>query len=55
MTADAAYRVGDFPRARAALAQLAAAATEADRARADMRARVAWAASQRTGAAGAPR
>ena len=56
MIADAAYRVGDFVRARAALARLATDATEADRLRAlDMRARVDWAAGQRTGAAGAPR
>jgi hypothetical protein len=56
MIADAAYRVGDFVRARTALAQLATDATEADRLRAlDMRARVDWAAGQRTGAAGAPR
>jgi hypothetical protein len=56
MISEAAYRVGDFARARAALAQLATDATEADRLRAlDMRARVDWAAGQRTGAAGAPR
>jgi hypothetical protein len=56
MIAEAAYRVGDFVRARAALAQLATDATEADRLRAlDMRARVDWAAGRRTGAAGAPR
>ncbi len=56
MIADAAYRVGDFVRARAALARLAVDATEADRLRAlDMRARVDWAAERRTGAAGAPR
>jgi hypothetical protein len=54
MIADAAYRVGDYPRARAALASLAADATEADRLRAlDMRTRVDWAASRRAGAAGA--
>ena len=53
MIADAAYRVGDFPRARAALERLAADANgEAERLRAlDMRARVDWAASRRTGAA----
>jgi hypothetical protein len=56
MIADAAYRVGDFVRARAALARLAVDATEADRLRAlDMRARVDWAAAQRTGAAATPR
>ena len=46
MIVDAAYRVGDFARARAALERLAADATgEADRLRAlDMRARVDWAA-----------
>jgi hypothetical protein len=51
MTTDAAYRSGDFPRARAALERLAAdAREEADRLRAlDMRARVDWAAGQRTG------
>jgi plasmid stabilization system protein ParE len=54
MIADAAYRVGDFARARAALARLAADATEADRLRAlDMRARVDWAAGQREGPVGA--
>ncbi len=56
MIADAAYRVGDFPRARAALARLAADATEADRLRAlDMRARVDWAAGRRAGQVGAGR
>ena len=47
MIADAAYRIGDFARARTALERLAADATgEADRLRAlDMRARVDWAAS----------
>ncbi len=51
MTADAAYRVGDFVRARTALERMAAAATgEADRLRAlDMRARVDWAAGRRSG------
>ena len=54
MTADAAYRTGDFGRARAALERLAADASgEADRLRAlDMRARVDWASERRTGAAG---
>ena len=52
MTADAAYRVGDFPRARTALERLAADAVgEADRLRAlDMRARVDWVAGRRSGA-----
>ncbi len=55
MIADAAYRVGDFVHARAALARLATDATEADRLRAlDMRARVDWAAAQRNGAVGQP-
>ena len=51
MTTDAAYRTGDFPRARAALERLAAdAREEADRLRAlDMRARVDWAAERRVG------
>jgi hypothetical protein len=51
MTADAAYRTGDFGRARAALDRLAADASgEADRLRAlDMRARVDWAATRRAG------
>ena len=51
MIVDAAYRVGDFPRARAAVERLTAdAAGEADRLRAvDLRARVDWAASQRSG------
>jgi Tetratricopeptide repeat len=54
MIAEAAYRVGDFARAREALARLATDATEADRLRAlDMRARVDWAASRRSGAVGA--
>ncbi len=55
MIADGAYRVGDFARAREALARLAADATEADRLRAlDMRARVDWAAARRSGPVGAP-
>jgi hypothetical protein len=50
MIADAAYRVGDFTRAREAVARLSPDATEADRLRAlDMRARIDWAASFRTG------
>jgi hypothetical protein len=51
MIVDASYRTGDFGRARAALErQTADAAGEADRLRAlDMRARVDWAASQRSG------
>ncbi|HMF44568.1 MAG TPA: hypothetical protein VKQ32_28030, partial [Polyangia bacterium] len=51
MIVEAAYRVGDFPRARIAVDRLAAdAAGEADRLRAlDLRARVDWAASQRSG------
>jgi hypothetical protein len=55
MTAEAAYRLGDFQRARAALTDLAAAAdTEAERLRAlDMGARVEWAASRRRGVIGA--
>jgi hypothetical protein len=55
MTADAAYRTGDFPRARAALEREAADASgEADRLRAlDMRARVDWAAHRRAGPVGA--
>ncbi len=54
MIVDAAYRIGDFPRARTALDRLAADAnSEADRLRAvDMRARVDWAATQRSGAVG---
>jgi hypothetical protein len=50
MVVDAAYRVGDFARARTALERLATdAAGEADRLRAlDWRARVDWAASQRS-------
>ena len=55
MIAEAAYRVGDFARARDALARLSVDATEADRLRAlDMRARVDWAATRRTGAVGGP-
>lgn len=55
MIADGAYRMGDFVRARAALARLSVDATEADRLRAlDMRARVDWAAARRTGAVGGP-
>ncbi|HXJ23260.1 MAG TPA: hypothetical protein VMT03_23800 [Polyangia bacterium] len=50
MIADAAYRVGDFARAREAVSHLSPDATEADRLRAlDMRARIDWAASFRTG------
>ena len=51
MIVEGAYRVGDFPRARAAVERLTAdAAGEADRLRAvDLRARVDWAASQRSG------
>ncbi len=50
MIAEAAYRVGDFTRAREAVAQLSPDATEADRLRAlDMRARIDWAASLRSG------
>ena len=52
MTADAAYRIGDFGRARATLERLGGQATsEADRLRAlDMRERVDWAAARRDGA-----
>jgi tetratricopeptide (TPR) repeat protein len=48
MTADAAYRLGDFPHARAALQKLLASATgEAERARAkDLLERIAWAEAQ---------
>jgi len=50
MIADAAYRVGDFARAREAVARLSPDATEADRLRAlDMRARIDWAAERRDG------
>jgi hypothetical protein len=54
MMVDAAYRVGDFARARTAVERLAADANgEADRLRAlDWRARVDWAASRRGGAVG---
>jgi len=52
MTADAAYRIGDFGRARATLERLGGQApSEADRLRAlDMRERVDWAAARRDGA-----
>jgi hypothetical protein len=52
MIVDAAYRIGDFPRARAALDRAVAEANgEADRLRAlDMRERVDWAAARRVGA-----
>ena len=48
MTADAAYRVGDFPRARAAaLSLIAASDREAERASArDMLERIGWAERQ---------
>jgi hypothetical protein len=54
MLVDAAYRIGDFPRARTALERLAADANgEADRLRAlDLRARIDWAASRRSGPVG---
>ncbi|HEY7372982.1 MAG TPA: hypothetical protein VIF57_12535 [Polyangia bacterium] len=54
MVVDAAYRVGDFARARTALERLATdAAGEADRLRTlDWRARVDWAASHRHGPVG---
>jgi hypothetical protein len=54
MIADAAYRLGDFDRARAALTILAGEADgEAERLRAlDIQARVAWAASRRRGPVG---
>jgi hypothetical protein len=56
MVAEAAYRLGDFERARAALTLLAGEAeSEAEQLRAlDMRARVAWASSRRHGPVGAP-
>jgi hypothetical protein len=55
MTAEASYRLGDFARARDALARLADEARgEADRLRAvDMLARVEWASSRRQGEIGA--
>jgi hypothetical protein len=51
MIVDAAYRIGDFPRARTALDSAVTEATgEADRLRAlDMRERVDWAAARRAG------
>jgi hypothetical protein len=51
MIVDAAYRIGDFPRARAALDRMVAEANgEADRLRAmDWRERVDWAAGRRVG------
>jgi hypothetical protein len=54
MIVDAAYRIGDFPHARAGLERLVADAQgEADRLRAlDMRARVDWAATRRSGPVG---
>jgi hypothetical protein len=54
MTAEAGYRVGDFPRARTALAALVASSRgEADRLRAtDFLARVDWAATRRRGPVG---
>jgi hypothetical protein len=54
MMAEAAYRVGDFPRAKAAMTLLAAEAeTEAEQLRAlDFGARAMWAASRRTGPVG---
>ena len=56
MVAEAAYRLGDFGRARAALTLLAGEAEgEAEQLRAlDMRARVEWAASRRHGPVGGP-
>jgi hypothetical protein len=56
MVAEAAYRLGDFDRARNALTILAGEADgEAEQLRAlDMRARVTWAASRRHGPIGAP-
>jgi hypothetical protein len=55
MVAEAAYRLGDFDRARVALTHLAAEADDdAEQLRAlDMRARVAWAAMRRAGPVGA--
>jgi hypothetical protein len=54
MTAEAAYRLGDFPRARATLTALAnEAESESERLRAlDMQARAAWASSRRHGPVG---
>jgi hypothetical protein len=54
MVAEAAYRQGDFERARVALTRLAAEADdEAERLRAlDLRARVDWASERRSGAVG---
>jgi hypothetical protein len=54
MVAEAAYRLGDFERARVALMRLASEADDdAERLRAlDMRARVTWAAARRTGPVG---
>ncbi len=54
MVAEAAYRLGDFPRARLALTRLAGEAdTDAERLRAvDTLARVSWAASRRRGPVG---
>jgi tetratricopeptide (TPR) repeat protein len=56
MVAEAAYRLGDFERARVALTRLAAEADDdAEQLRAlDMRARVTWAAGRRAGPVGAP-
>ncbi|HVZ72157.1 MAG TPA: hypothetical protein VHJ20_07265 [Polyangia bacterium] len=55
MIGEAAYRLGDFARARGAYGRLAAEAdTEADRLRAlDMQARVLWASARRRGPVGA--
>jgi hypothetical protein len=55
MVAEAAYRLGDFERARGALTRLAGEAeTDAEQLRTlDMRTRVAWAASRRRGPIGA--
>jgi hypothetical protein len=54
MLAEAAYRMGDFERARVALTRLAAESdSDAEQLRAlDMRARATWAASHRTGPLG---